>query len=419
MRIMRLTSLLLALSLLAGVSAEAVPAAALPAAASAQAASVQAAPGPQAVVIPDAASLAGIVAASLPERGRLTVGGRTLLRGEGVAREELDCLVWYPDAPGGDRFSYWPVDADGQVGALRTAELTAAENRVPVARTVQAETYRNLPAAGAVGATDPDGGALRYTVTREPEMGVVELDEETGRFVYTPYLNRTGTDRFCYAALDAQGGRSAEAEVTVKVSKPQTQLTYADMRDSTAAYAAVRLAELGICEGPRIGGVSYFEPDRPMTRAELIAMAVALTGEEPSPVSRTGYADDDAIPVWARSFAAAAQRTGVAAGQSGPDGVILRADEPVTRAEAAVILCAAAGLGDAVPTGELADAEAIPAWAAADAVSASELGLLDTADGRFDASAVLTRAEGARAVYRAWELMQKAAVRTGFFSWVL
>ena len=156
-----------------------------------------------------------------------------------------------------------------------------------------------------------------------------------------------------------------------------------------------------------------------MTRGELISMAVALSGEETLPVVRTGFADDEAIPAWVRPFAAAAQRTGFVAGQTTPQGVILRAGDPVTRAEAAVILCAAAGLPDAAETGVLADEEAVPAWAGSAAVSAAELGLLETPEGRFDADGLLTRAEGAQAVYRTWLEMQKNTVRTGFFSWVL
>ena len=47
---------------------------------------------PRAVPIADAASLEGIVAADLPSRGELRIGGRTLLRGEGVPREDLGRL---------------------------------------------------------------------------------------------------------------------------------------------------------------------------------------------------------------------------------------------------------------------------------------------------------------------------------------
>ena len=374
---------------------------------------------PRAVPIADAASLEGIVAADLPRRGEVRIGGRTLLRGEGVAREDLARLVYCPEAGESESFSYYPVYQGGEIGPLVTLALEAPENRAPIARTLRMETYRNLPAAGTAGGMDPDGDELRVRILSEPAFGVVELDEDSGRFVYTPYQNRTGTDRFTFAVEDSFGAVSAPAEGTVKVYKPKSTLEYADMRGRTAAYAAVRLAELGIYEGPKLGGVSYFEPDEYMTRGELISMAVALSGEETLPVVRTGFADDEAIPAWVRPFAAAAQRTGFVAGQTTPQGVILRAGAPVTRAEAAVILCAAAGLPDAAETGVLADEEAVPAWAGSAAVSAAELGLLETPEGRFDADGLLTRAEGAQAVYRTWLEMQKNTVRTGFFSWVL
>ncbi|MEA4823411.1 MAG: Ig-like domain-containing protein [Clostridiaceae bacterium] len=374
----------------------------------------------QAVMIADAKSLCGIVAAALPETGKLTIGGRLLMRGEGVSLGDFDRLVYQPLSGTEDRFSYYPIYTDGRVGELVTITLEAVSNTAPIARTVSLETYRNMSIGAKVCGVDPDGDAFSAAIVTEPACGVVELDAETGTFLYTPYQNRTGTDSFTYVLTDECGASSAQTEVTIKVYRPQSGLEYADMSGSAAHYAAVRLAELGIYEGAKIGGVSYLEPDAVLTRGELIAMAVALAGDEPIPVVNTSFADDDCIPAWAKPFAAAAQKTGYIAGETTPDGVILRTDEPVTRAEAAVILCAAAGLGNAAPTGSFADEEAIPAWAMADASNAAELGLLELMeDGSFDAAGTLTREEGLSAVFKAYQVMQENVVKTGFFSWVL
>ncbi|MDY5016561.1 MAG: Ig-like domain-containing protein [Eubacteriales bacterium] len=374
----------------------------------------------QAVLIGGAEQLCGIVAETLPETGALTLGGRRLMRGEGVAKADFERLMYEPASTGEEIFRYYPVYADGHVGEAAQITLRAVTNTAPIARTVELETYRNMGVGAKLGGVDPDGDALTVRIESAPSCGVVELDAETGRFLYTPYQNRTGTDRFSYVLTDECGAVSEPAEVTVRVLRPQSGLEYADMSGSTAHYAAVRLAELGIFEGAKLGGVSYLEPEKLLTRGELIAMAVALAGETPVPVVNTGYADDAAIPAWAKPFAAAALKTGFAAGETTADGAVLRAGEPVTRAEAAVILCRAAGLSGAAPTGTLSDDGTIPVWARESASDAAELGILETGpDGGFDASGTMTREEGVAAVFRAYQRMQENVVKTGFFSWIL
>ena len=54
-------------------------------------------------------------------------------------------------------------------------------------------------------------------------------EDGSSEFVYTPYENKTGKDSFTYVAVDAVGNSSDPATVKIKIEKPNTKVTYADM----------------------------------------------------------------------------------------------------------------------------------------------------------------------------------------------
>lgn len=361
----------------------------------------------------------GILLAQMPANGRISLENRVCMQGEGVSAKDFSRLRYQPTAEGTEVFGFYPVYADGHLGELQTCTLTAEENHTPVAAIGSYETYRNMTVAGTLEGIDPDGEPLTVTIAEEPLMGTVSVIPETGSFLYTPYQNRIGTDHFTYCLTDESGAVSTAAEVTIRVSRPQSDLTYEDMKADPAQYAAVRLAELGIWQGSRIGDVSYFEPEKNVTRAEFIAMAVALAEEETVPTADTGFADNESIPVWARPFAAAALKTGIASGSMEDEARVLRAGDDITRAEAAVILCAAAQIPEAAEVETMADEEAIPAWAKTAVTSVCELGILECAGGSFEPEGTLTRAEAAQALYAAYCERERSVVKTGLFSWVL
>jgi len=58
---------------------------------------------------------------------------------------------------------------------------------------------------GNVGAVDPEGDAIAYSVVRGPEHGTVVIDQATGHFTYTPdldYAQAGGTDTFVVRVTD-------------------------------------------------------------------------------------------------------------------------------------------------------------------------------------------------------------------------
>ena len=281
----------------------------------------------------------------------------------------------------------------------------AADARAPVAENLELETYRGVSVGGALSARDPDGGAVTFTITTPPGKGTVDLDE-SGRFVYTPEEGRRGKDYFGYQATDAEGNKSQEATVIIRIVKPKSGMTYSDTSGLASAYAAQRLAEEGIYVGPMLNGQYVFAPDEDLTREEFLCLCMALTGRDSAVLLRgTGFADDGAISAWARGYVGAALECGVISGYAEDGGrASFRPDENVSMAEAAVMLDRAIGLTDAVQTWYAFD-DGVPAWAAQSAANVAACGLLPAGCGFADET--LSRGDAAVMLVKAMELLEK------------
>ena len=125
----------------------------------------------------------------------------------------------------------------------------------------------------------------------------------------------------------------------------------------------------------------------------------------PTAAVSTGMADNGDVPIWARATMAAALQNDLIEGEKMANGnAVIRATDPVTHAEAAVILDRMLCLSD---DGRQTDyVDAVPDWAAQAVVNTVEAGYM-TLDGAgtFASSAPLTRSEAAACLYRAYEAM--------------
>lgn len=104
--------------------------------------------------------------------------------------------------PGAPRQSASPVlTALGAIG--REIERTFF-NRYPTIEPAYSQTADGR-VTGTMGATDPDGDRLLYTVVAEPSLGRVVVDRDTGSFTYTPVVDFAtygGADTFTVAVSD-------------------------------------------------------------------------------------------------------------------------------------------------------------------------------------------------------------------------
>ncbi len=266
------------------------------------------------------------------------------------------------------------------------------DNAAPIAEDLSLTTYKNVAVEGQCAAVDPEGDLITFRLADKPARGEVELSED-GSFRYTPFENKKGKDSFSYVAVDANGNESQPATVKILIEKQSTKVTYSDMAESPAHYAALRLAERGVYVGSSIGGTWCFSPDETVSRGEFLAMAMTCAGVDAlEGVTATGFYDDDGIPAWTRGYVSAALMGGTVQGyQNGAGQVVFDAARPVTAAEAAVMVDRLLRTGD-VAMGEAADSELVPTWASQAVANMTAVGV---APAGVPLSEPLTRGEAA------------------------
>ena len=259
-------------------------------------------------------------------------------------------------------------------------------------------TYKDMTAHGTLSAYDPDGDRLTFEIVTYPKNGSVQLtDREAGSYVYTPEQGYVGSDSFTYVARDKYGNYSAAATVQLRITLSGTAITYADMQDSPAHTAALRLTEAGIMSGKQIGNQHYFSPEEGVSRLEFLVMAMHAVGITDVPErAKTVFADDADIEESMKGYVAVAYEMGYVSG-SLENGVLrFLPDEQITRAQAAVILNNIIGLSDAPVTPTFADRTDIPVWAVDAIYSLNAAGIFSPEQGYLAPTAKLTRAQTAK-----------------------
>lgn len=368
-------------------------------------------------------ALSAITVQTLPEigAGMLTVGGQPLTAGAVVDATALDGLRFQSlPSPSVNEtaFTFVPSFTTGETGGEVTVTLylLTEANEAPIARNMDLSTYKNVAITGWFEAEDGEGDVLSFQLTSTPARGAVSLAQDgSSQFVYTPYENKTGKDSFTYVAVDPAGNVSPEAKVSIRIDKPNTKVTYADMEGNSAHKASLRLAEEGIFVGSYVNGRYFFDPDQPVAREEFLTMAMAVAGLEPlENVSLTGFYDDEAIPTWAKGYVSSALKAGAIQGSLDAEGQpVFDAGDTITRAEAAVMLNSLLRVMD-VPAE--AFASEMDHWAAQAAANLSSTGVLPTGAGDAQAmSTQLTRADVAEMLDGALDVM--AQEDSGWFSW--
>jgi len=351
--------------------------------------------------------LSAIVLSTLPEQGDLRLAGQAVGQGQAIPTEELSALCFVPEIGAEDihtHFDFRPVFS--RSGAAEetvrvSLNLSDTANTAPIAVEQTFETYTDLPLLGSLKAVDPDGDACTFAVEQQGKRGVVEITENGFRYIPT---GKSGRDSFTVAAIDCFGNRSQPAEITVRVIKrhDREQFTYTDLQDSPAHYAALRLREAGVFSGETFGTEAFFRPGQPVSRAEFLTMAASVVQmAQPAAAVSTGMSDHEAIPAWAQGYVAAGILSGVVNGSAdGAGNRVFRAEDAITRAEAAAILNRCLELTDDGREPVFADDDTVPAWARQAVVNCTARGLLPTfADGTVRAGDAVTREDAAVMLY--------------------
>lgn len=321
------------------------------------------------------AQLTGICITGLPDAqtGTVMLGHRVLRPGDILTADQLAQMTFatlYSEADQEAIVTYLPIYEDRVApSATMTISIKGKTDNAPVAEDYALETYKNLPITGNLKASDPEGKAMVYTVTRQPKRGSVTVKDD-GTFEYAPKKNKVGVDSFVFTATDPAGNVSREATVTIRILKPSDAAQYTDTVGSDCRFAAEWMKNTGLFVGEQIGGKYCFRENMPVSRGEFLAMAVKVLGiPVDGNTSYTGYTDE--VPGWLKPYLAAALRSGMTAGLPATETGIFGADEAITGAEAAVMLQNAMDLAVSVSADVAVDAkeDAEPHWATA-AVSA-------------------------------------------------
>ena len=219
---------------------------------------------------------------------------------------------------------------------------------------------------------------------------------EDGTFVYTPKKNKVGVDSFTYTATDPAGKVSRDATVTVQILKPTDATQYTDTIGKDCRFEAEWLRNTGLFVGENVAGKSCFFPEKAVSKGEFISTLVQVLG---IPVTEETYA---AIPTdtpsWLKPYLAAAIRSGLTADLPANESGSFEADQPISGAEAAVMIQNALDLSVSQTALETVSNEeqtvAVPDWAMAAVTVMNENGLSITAD------QALTRGALAKMLYR-------------------
>lgn len=355
--------------------------------------------------------LQGVCITHLPDAqtGTVMLGNRVIRTGDILTSEQLAQMTFMPLRTEEDKdavVTYLPIYHDRvETSATMTLAIRGKEDKAPIAEDFALETYKNLPNQGRLKVADPEGQSMTFTVVRQPKRGEVTVSED-GSFVYNPKKNKVGVDSFTYTAADPAGNVSREATVTIQIMKPTDAQQYTDTAGSACRFAAEWMRNTGLFVGEKVGGESCFQPEKPVSRGEFLAMAVKLLDIPMEDVSYTDIPAD--TPDWLKPYYAAALRSGMIAGLQEAESGSFGADQSVNGAEAAVMLQNVLGLSvsaqstDTVETAVTDGKEDAPAWAASSLTAMADNGIT------LSATQTMTRGEVAQILYEIHHLAKEA-----------
>ena len=162
----------------------------------------------------------------------------------------------------------------------------------------------------------------------------------------------------------------------------------------------------GLFVGEKVGGEECFYPEKAVSRGEFLTMVVQALDIPVKDASFSGLPED--TPNWLKPYLAAAMRSGLTAGWPETETGSFHADQPITGAEAAVMLQNALDLSISQQTMETVvetssqEETEVPAWAATSLTAMADNGIT------LSATEDLTRGEVAQVLYQVSQLAEDA-----------
>ncbi len=238
----------------------------------------------------------------LPKQGTITSGKQDVVVLDTFKLGRFSGLRITPADNTPSSFCFIATDKKGNSTPLCRLTVTpAATANAPTAFDLSLQTGVNMKVGGRLSGTTLEEGELVYELLTAPSKG--NLTCFGSGFVYEPHDGKSGRDSFTYQVRDAQGNRSEEATVSIRIDKDVDDVSYCDMGDSLNSYAALCLAKEGILRGERVGGSDYFHPKETLSQGEFLLLLMDAAGLGGTEVS----AQVDETPL---TVAQAAEMTG-------------------------------------------------------------------------------------------------------------
>ena len=345
--------------------------------------------------------------------GALMLGGKRISDGTTVKRRSIASMVFIPANKSVESASfYFTVDSalDGREIEF-LIRYTDRINKEPEpsenASTFNTVcTQREIGVYSKMSASDPEGDKLEFMVVEYPDFGTLELlDKESGEYLYTPPYSFVGDESFSYVCRDEWGNFSRVVTVDITVEERMSEVVYTDMLDRREYGSAVAMSALGIMSGEIVGDGTYFNPDKDVTRAEFVTMAMKIAGIEVNGKLSASYFDDNAeIPRALMPYVATAQRTGLIQGSFSGGRLLFSPNKAITKYEAAEILTKISNLKYEGECPVFSDHTDIPVWARDSVYTLYALSVFESDNGAISPLDTVSRAECAEYLYRLYKL---------------
>ncbi len=261
------------------------------------------------------------------------------------------------------------------------------------------KTYRGVACYGNLPASDPEGDRLDYQVVEYPTHGILTMtDRVRGAYVYAPAAGYTGSDAFTVVVRDEYGNYSGTQTVSVQVGKSDTHFT--DVEGHWCENAAIALYDAGIATAVRYQNGLSFCPTDAVSREEFVTMVMKTLGVSTLTDAESSFADNSEIAVEYRPYVATAQRLGYIGGREVDGARCFAPKDCITRAEAAVLLNNVFGYETDGAVSVFADDGAIPTWARGAVYALTAAGVFNgDGEGAIRPSALLDRASTVQMLY--------------------
>ncbi|MEG0321761.1 MAG: S-layer homology domain-containing protein, partial [Oscillospiraceae bacterium] len=201
-------------------------------------------------------------------------------------------------------------------------------------------------------------------------------------------------------AMDASGNL-VRSGADIAPTDTATPPPFIDIKGHWAGDYAWFLHQKGISNGVTTDLGTVFQPDKNITRGEFFLMTARWMGlnlEEYASVVLP-FTDEANIPAWAVNGVKAMYALGFVSGSAGDDGIFVRAEATITRAEAMAVLGRMQPRGFKEPALTYTDALSIPAWALPHISSLTGQGVVSGSDGAVRPGDPIKRGEVAKLLF--------------------